>query len=208
MLRHNRVRLQTERSELMMELADADRELHALATRRIEVIGRLDELRDELWPRSGHRAGRQPPDAEEIPLPPVLPEAIELWGRGLRACCRAILRQHGRLSLRSLHALLHHYGYEIYSRTPTKALADAMGHEVARGRVRRIARGVYEIDPDAPRSRWREDDEPDLIDPMQANDPEAWAGAPGSAAAMGLWPSEGDEAHRDPDEVDRQGSKR
>ena len=109
MLRHNRVRLQTERSELMMELADADRELHALATRRIEVIGRLDELRDELWPRSGHRAGRQPPDAEEIPLPPVLPEAIEVWGRGLRACCRAILRQHGRLPLRSLHALLHHY---------------------------------------------------------------------------------------------------
>ena len=36
------------------------------------------------------------------------------------------------------------------------ALADAMGHEVARGRVRRIARGVYEIDPDAPRSRWRD----------------------------------------------------
>jgi hypothetical protein len=186
--RQNRVRLQTERNLLMMEVADLDEQLATLTSRRIEALQGLDASREALWPRWPHRGGRQPPDAEELPMPPAHPEAIELGGRSLRSCCRAILRTHGRLQLRSLHALLHHYGYAVYSATPAKALADAMGHEVARGRVRRVARGIYEIDPDAPLSRWRADQEPDLVDPAQARDPEAWPGAPGTAAALAWWP--------------------
>ncbi|WP_421121067.1 hypothetical protein ACE2AJ_07300 [Aquihabitans daechungensis] len=189
-----RVRLQTRRHQLLMELADGDRQLQDLTTRRIEILHGLDEVRNDLWPRMAHRCGRQPPDAEELPIPAAHPEAIELWGRGLRGCCRAVLRLHGRLTLRSLHALLHHYGYRIYSATPTKALADAMGHEVHRGRVRRVARGTYEIDPEAPRSPWQADTEPDLVDPAHALDPDAWPDAPGSSSAMAPWPPSQEDA--------------
>lgn len=168
--RQHRVRLQVRRDQLCHDLRGLDEQIDELTKRRLDIIHGLDECREALWPTVPHRRGRRPPDAETPPLPPAQPDALPAIGRSLRAICRAILRKHGPLPLPALHTWIHHYGYELWSAQPTKALADAMGYEVMRHRVVRVERGVYAIDPDAPRSRWRSDREPDLTDPPVAND--------------------------------------
>ncbi|MEZ5204663.1 MAG: hypothetical protein R2701_09865 [Acidimicrobiales bacterium] len=112
-----RIALQAIRNRKMCELAEIDRALQQTTTRRIELLDELDDLREELWPRIPHRAGREPPDAEAPPLPPAHDDAIDLWGRGLRCACLAVLRRYGTLQLKQLHALLHHHGYQIASPT-------------------------------------------------------------------------------------------
>ena len=80
-------------------------------------------------------------------MPPVGPNATRLVGRPLRSACLALFRRYGQLRLDQLHTLIHLHGYLIASDHPVKALADAMAYELRKGRLRRPARGVYELVP-------------------------------------------------------------
>jgi hypothetical protein len=159
---------QIDRDALLVELSTIDRELAALHSRRVGLLTPLEELRDELWPRVERYRGRRPEPAGEPALDPLPADHRYLWGRSLRASCLAILRRHGRLSLRDLHSLLHLYGYGIAGAHPVKLLADSMAYETRRGRARRVERGVYEIDPRfrPRRGRFGHPDDLPPIDPL------------------------------------------
>jgi methylmalonyl-CoA mutase N-terminal domain/subunit len=84
------------------------------------------------------------------PLTPLL------WGRHLRYAALAVLCQARRpLGVSDLLARLEGHGFTVVGRRPAKTLADALGHEVALGRLRRTARGEYGIGKIAPRTRYR-----------------------------------------------------
>jgi hypothetical protein len=142
-----RVRLQVERDELLHRTAELDRALLAGHTERLAIAERLGELRETLWPRVRHYHGRRPNAEGRPPLRPLPPDHRYLSGRRLRSTCIAILHRHGRLPLTELHSLLHLYGFGVESPHAVKALADAMGYEARCHRVRRVERGVYEVDP-------------------------------------------------------------
>lgn len=126
-------------------LRDLDRELVALRRQRRQIAATISTQRRRLWPNYSKR-GRQPaPDGSEQ-LPPARHDAQRLWGRRLRAACRAILAAvNGPVVLTELHAMLHDRGILIRSRHVVKALSDAMSYEVELGRVRRTARGIYQL---------------------------------------------------------------
>lgn len=131
------------------EIADAiaaiDKQLAALDVERRALRQKLRVLHRRIAPNLAKRAGRAPaPDGTEQ-LPPVRHDAIALWGRRLRSVCLALLRGRGAMPLTELHALLHRHGYVIANRAHVKALADALAYEVDQGRVRRVARGVYQL---------------------------------------------------------------
>lgn len=127
------------------DIRHVDQELAALRRRRRDLAATIRAHRTRLWPTAAWR-GRQPgPDGSEQ-LPPAPHDAPRLWGRRLRAQCRAILAAvRGPLELPQLHAMLHDHGFLIRSRHVVKALSDAMSYEVENGRARRIARGTYEL---------------------------------------------------------------
>lgn len=132
-------------ASLSAEVRDLDRQLTALSRRRRHVAAAARTHRRILWPNFAKR-GRQPaPDGTER-LPPAPHGAVVLWGRRLRAACRALLGAAGEhLELPELHALLHAQGYLIRSDHPVKALSDAMAYEVEQGRIRRVSRGTYQL---------------------------------------------------------------
>jgi hypothetical protein len=136
----------------------------------------MQRTHDLLWDLDCY-FGRRPARPGEPPLPPTSDDPIHLRGRRLRATCLALLRRHGRCSLPELHTLLHLHGYALASRTPTKALADAMALEVRQGRARRPQRGHYEVAPGyRPLRRGRSAPAPlvDPIDPLLHWYPERW----------------------------------
>lgn len=140
----HRRRLAESCERLQGELARADTLLAEVGARRHQLARELAAVRDQLWPRDARRYGRRPGPDGSAQLPPLPATATKLWGRRLRAVCLAILRATGSTTLRELHALLHHRGYDVDSAQPVKALADALGYETDQGRARRLRRGVYE----------------------------------------------------------------
>jgi hypothetical protein len=189
--RRVRVDLQVRREEILTEVARLDTELVELSTARRELLDELTDLRDRLWPRVEWCHGRRPPRDDQPPMPPLTDETRPLTGRALRSTCLAIIRRHGSVRLDDLHRLLHLYGYAVASPTPVKALADAMGYEVARGRLRRPERAVYEAVPRFRPRAGRHGAEPRgglgplpphhstvirPLDPVITDDPESWYG--------------------------------
>jgi methylmalonyl-CoA mutase, N-terminal domain len=84
------------------------------------------------------------------PLQPLL------WGRHLRYAALAVLCLARRpLGVAELLERLEGQGFTVVGRRPAKTLADALGHEVATGRLCRKARGEYRIGQIAPRTRCR-----------------------------------------------------
>jgi hypothetical protein len=146
-LGEKRRRLLAERDRSVAALAALDRRLVALSRERRRLVRVLRGQRRVLFPDYAKR-GRQPsPDGEER-LPPVAADATRLWGRRLRAACRAVLAAaRAPVALGDLHAVLHDQGYAVHSGHVVKALADAMAYEVESGRARRVGRGVYELAP-------------------------------------------------------------
>ena len=80
-------------------------------------------------------------------------EPYPVRGAALRSLCCALLHRHGELALVELHTLIHVYGYEIFSRTPVKTLADSLGYETLEGRAERVRRGSTGVRTGAPRHR-------------------------------------------------------
>lgn len=138
-----RERIVAECHQLLDEIAAVDAALGELAARRHRLVEALRLRRATMAPKLRHGPARQPTPDGAARLPPLAFRATKLWGRLLRDACVRILRAAGALSLPELHAQLHHHGFEIHSPHPVKALGDAMGYELQRGRVRRPARGVY-----------------------------------------------------------------
>ena len=69
--------------------------------------------------------------------------ALTLRGKCLRSAALAVLARNARsMALVEIHRELHLYGYAIDSREPVKRLANSLGYELAKGRVRRVDRGV------------------------------------------------------------------
>jgi len=72
------------------------------------------------------------------------PLEAELWGRDLRYAALAILILYpGPNSVQEILDVLEATGFTILGVRPAKVLADALGHEVRRGRAIRVGRGVY-----------------------------------------------------------------
>jgi hypothetical protein len=140
-----RERLLTAEDKLRSTIDDTDRQLVELTERRRSLLDELGSLYDEVRPSWRGCAGRRRRTvSHEEPLPPTADKPTWLWGRELRAVCLALLRRaQVSLTLRQLHGLLHRAGYAISHRTPVKALADALGHEVDVGRAVRLGRGIY-----------------------------------------------------------------
>jgi hypothetical protein len=149
--RPTRVRVQIERDERIARLRQLDEELDRLAADRRELVDRLEDDRDRLYPPVPFVAGRRPPAHDQPPLPPQVTDPVLLGGRRLRSVALGLLRRHGPLALRDLHALLHWYGFAIDSPTPVRALADALGYEHEQGRAVRVRRGVYRAAGPLPR---------------------------------------------------------
>ncbi|MDQ6613899.1 MAG: methylmalonyl-CoA mutase family protein [Actinomycetota bacterium] len=81
------------------------------------------------------------------------PLTAQLWGRDLRYAALAVIcLAGGPVSVGGVAAQLRHLGFDPVDR---KALADALGHEVRRGRLRRVGRGRYAEGQMAPRTRQR-----------------------------------------------------
>lgn len=138
-----RVEIHVRRDALLAELAGLDAELRTRTARRTAILDELDVMRERLWPIEPRQRGRRPPAHDESPLSPMAVDARPLWGSELRSFALAVLAHHGPTRLRDLHDLIHRYGYCIDSRTPVKALADALGYEADAGRAVRVRRGVY-----------------------------------------------------------------
>ena len=84
---------------------------------------------------------------------PERPLPRDLWGRDLRTAVLAHMLFWPRVwTLRQLRLVLLDDGF---SDPGGKTLADALGHEVSKGRVRRVARGAYQLDRIPERTRTR-----------------------------------------------------
>ena len=138
-----RVELEAEKARLLQAIAGIDGRVDALRAERRTHAARCHEIDATLAPiLFAH--GRRPTWDGRAALPPADADAEGLYGRRLRATCRALLEEHGRLSLLQLHELLHLRGFVVSHQRPVQALASALAYETALGRVRRVARGVYE----------------------------------------------------------------
>jgi hypothetical protein len=145
-----RLRLHTEREEMLHRLWDLDRSMVEAAEERLALLEDLAHHRDLLYPKIPWPRGRRPPEHGHPVLPPVAEGAIPIAGAVLRHTCLQILARHGTLRLIEIHGWLHRYGYAIAQHHPVKALADALGHEHDCHRAIRVARGVYRLDPRHP----------------------------------------------------------
>jgi hypothetical protein len=92
---------------------------------RREALAEAEEIHESLWPPVEAGWGRRPPRPGRSPLAPQVVQPRAVRGAALRSLCLALLHRHGELALVELHTLIHVYGYEVRSRTPVKALADA-----------------------------------------------------------------------------------
>ncbi len=162
--------------DLAAALDEHDRSAVAWTAQRRHLFDQMQHAHDLLWDIACFN-GRQPARPGEPPLPPTSEDPIYLSGRRLRTTCLALLRNHGCRSLPELHTLLHLHGYAVESRSPTKALADAMALEVRQRRALRPQRGHYEVAPGyRPLRRGRSAPPPLLnpIDPLLHWYPERW----------------------------------
>jgi hypothetical protein len=147
----------------LTDLRELDAQLDALAAERRRLAESLRDQHRRLWTNLSRRGRKPLPDGTES-LPPVRHDARPLWGRRLRSVCLALLRSHAApLLLVDLHALLHRRGFVVNSAHPVKALADALGYEALSGRVRRVARGTYELVPGPRPPRGRHGNPADLL---------------------------------------------
>lgn len=192
----HRRQLQVVRDECLSELSSLDRDLESLCARRVELLDRLDAMRDQLWPEVATCRGRRPPALDSPPLPPLVAGARMVGGRSLRGVCLTLLGRSGPLSLPDMHAQLHLYGYGVSGDHAVKTLADAMNYEVRCGRAVRVARGVYDVAAAAGgaggssgRGPWRSGPDPRRscgdpeavvswssvpVDPAERTDPDRW----------------------------------
>lgn len=138
-------RLLAREQRARTRVAELDQLLVELSIERRALLAELRAVHEELRPcHSTARGRRRRAVADEEPLPPVDPNAQQLWGRELRAMCLALLRRtREALTLRQIHCLLHRVGYAIAHHHPAKVLADALGHEADAGRVERVRRATY-----------------------------------------------------------------
>jgi len=181
-------------------LSTVDGELESLLADRMTCLEQLAVLRARLNRRWTDHHVRRHARVDEPPVPPAPPGATSVDGVDLRAVCVALLRRHGPQTLRTLHGLLHQYGYVVGGVRPVQRLGDAMAYEVRCGRLIRVGRGTYAADDGAPPARRRSwegpppglgsplpwsrpvtDPGPPHVDPPVANDPEHWSG--------GAWPA-------------------
>lgn len=144
-----RERLFAEEDHIRRQLQSIDQHLLNLAEQRQTLLKQLRGIHEQLRPAyRNHRGRRRRHPIHEEPLPPTAPNPTLVIGRELRAICLTILRQAARaLSLRDIHAHLHRLGYAIAHPHPTKALADALGHETDHQRCTRPKRGHYAVSP-------------------------------------------------------------
>lgn len=151
-----RAAVERECAELAEQIAELDRQLFDVIEQRRKLADQLESQRRRLYRRLVDR-GRAPAADGGVQLPPLPDEAPFLWGRRLRSTCRAILSRLGQATLVELHITLHRLGYGVASRTPVKALADALGYDADVGNVDRVRRGVYRFPPGAapPTRLWR-----------------------------------------------------
>ena len=146
--RRQRVELHTHRDAALHRLSVIDDQLDRLSAERVELLDELETLRDRLWPVNPAWKCRRPPALDRCPLPPAPSGATVARAGDLRTLCLVLLGRNGPLALPDLHALIHRYGHVIVGDHPVKALADAMRYEVRCGRAVRVARGVYDLDPE------------------------------------------------------------
>jgi hypothetical protein len=134
--------------ELAAAITAIEVEQRRLAAQYTELRRELLEIHRLLWApdRDGPYRKRGRPDvAGPDPIPPPLPNAEPLHGRGLRREVLRSLAHAGRpLTLTEIHRTLHLSGYRLSSEHPVKRLGDALAYEERKGRVRRVARGTYE----------------------------------------------------------------
>jgi len=170
--RIERDRMHQEREDLFVELERIEAAISAAVAERERVRERLIETRDILWPRIAWQKGRTPPAIGSPPLAAATPNARVAGGSTLRQACLGVLYRYGPLSLVDIHSWLHRHGYVVDSKTPVKALADALGHEHDAGRAERIRRGFYGLGPEfrpdhaAPLDPLPTGDDPRIADPL------------------------------------------
>jgi hypothetical protein len=130
--------------------------------------------------------------AEPLPLDLSRP----LRGRDLRHAALAIVSRSGQASVKDVLAAIRARGFTVWGRQANKVLADALGHEVKRGRLRRIGWGRYAVARLAKTTRWRVRRRWDLAraTPPEPDDPPAvaWPVAPPAAAVPRPAPAERD----------------
>ena len=170
--------LDKRRQVIVDDLDALDAEGVEWMRRRRTVLNDALAMHEKLWPTLPGGWARRPPRPDQAPLPPCESDARPVRGVELRATSLRILDRHHLLCLRELHVLLHLYGFVIDSRTPVKALGDALGHEARAGRVERVARGWY---------RALVGDLPGRADPVLRAAPEDWY--PGAVARLMSEPS-------------------
>ena len=159
-----RIRLDQRRQQLVERLDALDTVVASWMRERREALDEAEEIHDSLWPTVEAGWGRRPPRPGRSPMAPQVVDPYPVRGAALRSLCCALLHRHGELALVELHTLIHVYGYEIFSRTPVKTLADSLGYETLEGRAERVRRGVYRARGPAPPA----------IDPRLAGAPESW----------------------------------
>ena len=84
----------------------------------------------------------------------ITDEPQALWGRDLRYLLTTHLIERGPLTTARLVELVEAEGF-AFSGRPSKAVADALRWEIARGRVERTGRGRYEFRGTSRSTAWR-----------------------------------------------------
>ena len=80
----------------------------------------------------------------------------ELRGHDLRHAALAVLVRAGQpVAVEEILAAIEALGCRVLGSEPRKVLADALGHEVQRGRAVRVRRGTYQANRLAKTTRWR-----------------------------------------------------
>jgi hypothetical protein len=147
-LRDRPLLLERER-ELAAAATAVEDEQRRLAVQYADLRRELVEIHRLLWApdREGpYRKTRRPDVAGPSAIPAPLPNAETLHGRVLRQAVRRSLTDAGRpLTLTEIHRTLHLSGFRLGAEDPVKRLGDALRHEEQQGRVRRVARGTYDL---------------------------------------------------------------
>jgi hypothetical protein len=82
-------------------------------------------------------------DESSVEAAEHLERRTELRGTDLRYCLMTLLQDHGPASIGELRRRLERDGLRVRGAAPNKTIADALRHELGKGRVQRIGRGRY-----------------------------------------------------------------